>query len=122
MKAAILGLLTTLISVSSFATSLPISLDQYLAQVVTESQSTLEKQIKNEIIIKLMTSMGIDDVREFKVDWKSLRCVAANAFETDEKVMGTCVVTASAWQVRAEMAINVGSEVSTVTALTVDVE
>jgi hypothetical protein len=109
------------LSVSFFANATSLTLEDHLALQVRMDKANLEVSIKSEII-KELGGTGVGSLKDFSVDWKSLRCVVAIPSEFEPKTVGACVVSVSAFQVNAQVSITKAQNSSKVNVIYADVE
>lgn len=85
---------------------------------VFKNQKLIEAHAQEEIL----RHAGFRELRGFYIDYQSLTCVSAPSLNDSAKILGSCVAKAHAYQVTADVAVNVSAAGIRVQALSTVVD
>lgn len=97
------------ISASALANTLPLSL---------RDVPGIEKSIE-QVVTK---DANIGELKQFSIKWDQTVCMNVEPSELSEQSGGTCIVTATAFQVYAKVGVIIGQSRPVVSVIYVDVE
>lgn len=95
---AVMALIGLVFGMNAFAASANVELTQLVNATRAQLESKIEKSVRE-------TAGFPGPIRDLKVHWKTLKCLAAQSSEMEPAPVGACVVTASAFQVHAQVSI-----------------